>query len=72
MADLTVLDPSYGLNFFNQMKLYTAEETIVRNMLLLLFGKPGFYPTYPKLGMYIQQYLYNFEDEWAVSTIKLK
>lgn len=72
MSDLTAVDPAFGVDEFDQMKIYPSDETIVRNLLLILFGKPGFYPSIPSLGMNIQQYLYSFEDNMDTTLIKAK
>ncbi len=64
------VDPTYGVNNFNKAKVLTEEETYVHNILTILLGKPGFYPSIPYLGMDIQQELYKFEDE--IDTEKLK
>ena len=64
------VDPVYGVNNFNETKVLTEEETLVNNILMILFGKPGFYPSIPWLGMDIQQYLYKFEDE--IDDLKIK
>ena len=37
---------------------------------MILFGRPGFYPSIPSLGMYIQDYLYSFDDEIDTEAIK--
>lgn len=65
-------NPSFALNDFDEVKLYTSDESIVRDLLLLLFGKPGFYPSQPTLGMYIQQYLYEFDDGLDTNAIKVQ
>ena len=57
------IDPTFGLNNFNQTKVLSETETLVNNILMVLFGKPGFYPSIPALGMNIGQYLYNFADD---------
>lgn len=57
------VDPMFGLNSFNKPNVLSEIDTEVHNILALLFGKPGFYPSIPKLGMNIEQYLYKFEDE---------
>ena len=64
------VDPVYGVNNFNETKVLTEAETLVNNILMILFGKPGFYPSIPWLGMDIQQYLYKFEDE--IDDLKIK
>lgn len=72
LADLTAVNPSFGVNDFNEVKYYEADETIVRDLLLLLFGKPGFYPSIPYLGMNIQTLLYTLEDDMDTSQLKAK
>lgn len=64
------VDPTYGVNNFNKAKVLSEEETYVHNLLAILLGKPGFYPSIPYLGMDIQRELYKFEDE--IDTDKLK
>jgi len=66
------LDPTFDTNNFGQVKILSESETYVRNLLLILMGKPGFYPSIPELGMDIGQYLYGFEDEINISAIKSK
>lgn len=66
------IDPSFDNNGFNEPLYYNESETVARNILFVLFGKPGFYPTMPTLGMNIQRLLYNFEDEIDVNSIKVK
>ena len=72
MSTLDQRNPSFALNDFDEVKIYTSDESIVRDLLLILFGKPGFYPSQPELGMYIQQYLYRFEDGVDTNLIKVK
>lgn len=64
------VDPTFGVNNFNKVKVLSEAETYVNNILAILFGKPGFYPSIPELGMDITQELYKFEDE--IDTDKLK
>ena len=64
------VDPQFGIDSYNRAKVLTEAQTIVYNILTLLFGKPGFYPSIPHLGMDIPQYLYTFEDDFDVNFIK--
>ena len=64
------VDPQFGVDSYNRSKVLTESQTIVYNILTLLFGKPGFYPSIPKLGMDIAQYLYSFEDDFDVNFLK--
>ncbi len=65
-----VKDPTFGLNNFHEPKILSVRETLVRNILLILFGKPGFYPSQPELGMDIGKYVYSFED--TIDSDKIK
>lgn len=65
-------DPAYGVNSFNKPKILNETQTLVNNLVLVLTGKPGFYPSQPTLGMDISQYLYSFDDEINVTDIKNK
>ena len=64
------LNPTFSVNNYNRPKVLTELESYVNDILMLLFGKPGFYPSIPSIGMNIQQYLYMFEDEINVDEIK--
>lgn len=72
VTKIASVDPVYGVNDFNQTKVLSESETLINNILMILFGKPGFYPSIPSLGMDIEGYLYMFEDEIDVSKIKAK
>lgn len=72
MSTLEQVNPSFALDDFDKVKLYTSDESIVRDLLLILFGKPGFYPSQPSLGMYVQQYLYEFDDGIDLNAIKVE
>ena len=64
------VDPQFGIDSYNRAKILSESQTIVYNILTLLFGKPGFYPSIPQLGMNIQQWLYSFEDDVDTTAIK--
>lgn len=72
VTKIASVDPVYGVNNFNQTKVLSESETLINNILMILFGKPGFYPSIPSLGMDIEGYLYMFEDEIDASKIKAK
>lgn len=67
-----MIDPSFSKNNFNEPKYYNESETLARNVLFVLFGVPGFYPSIPTLGMDIKSYLYGFFDEISEESIKAK
>lgn len=64
------VDPQFGIDSYNRAKVLTESQTIVNNILTVLFGKPGFYPSIPRLGMDIQQYFYSFDDTLNTDYIK--
>lgn len=64
------VDPVYGLNSFKKGKVLNESETLVKNIMTVLLGKPGFYPSLPTLGMNIGEKLYLFEDEINPEEIK--
>lgn len=64
------IEPDFGVNNFNEPKMFNESETLVNNLLMLLFMKPGSYPSLPNLGIDIEQYLYIFFDEINVEKIK--
>ena len=58
-----LLEPSFGLDSFQKPLVYKGSEALVKIILVVLFGKPGFYPSIPELGMHIQDYRHSkFED----------
>ena len=65
------LNPTFSVNNYNKPKVLTELESYVNDVLMILFGKPGFYPSIPTLGMDIKQYLYMFEDEVNPEEIKV-
>ena len=60
---MAIIDPAFGVNDFKTAKITSESETIVNNILTLLFMRPGSYPSIPHLGIHIQDYLYQFFDE---------
>lgn len=64
------IEPDFGVNNFNKPKMFSESETLVNNLLMLLFMRPGSYPSLPNLGIDIEQYLYMFFDE--INTEKIK
>ena len=67
---MACVDAVYGVNDFNETKVLSESQTLINNILMILFGKPGFYPSIPWLGMDIYQYLYRFDD--GIDTLKIK
>jgi hypothetical protein len=69
MATLPV-NPTFNVNDFNEPKVLSPTESFITDVMMILFGKPGFYPSIPTLGMDISHYLYSFDDEIDTEGIK--
>ena len=69
MATLPV-NPTFNVNDFNEPKVLSPTESYITDVLMILFGRPGFYPSIPTLGMDISHYLYSFDDEIDTEGIK--
>ena len=67
-----MVDPAFGVNEYGKPKMLTEDQTLVNNFLLLLLGKPGFYPSIPTIGIDIEQYLYTFIDDINLDELKAK
>lgn len=65
-------EPSFGLNSFNKAKYKSETETIANSIVNLLFGRPGYFPSMPDLGIHIQDMMYMFWDEIDTDMIKAK
>lgn len=63
-------NPAFGVNDYNEPKVLSEKESLVADIMMILFGKPGFYPSIPTLGMDLSQYMYDFDDEVSVDTLK--
>lgn len=66
------VNPTFTVNNFNKAKVLTETETYVDDFMMILFGRPGFYPSIPNIGIDIRSYLYKFEDEISTDEIKTK
>jgi hypothetical protein len=66
------VDPAFGKNSFNKPKFYNESQTIANNIMTILLGRPGFYPSMPELGMDIRNMLYKPLDEINPDAIKAK
>jgi hypothetical protein len=71
-SDMVDINPTFAVNDYQKPKYLSEKESYVSDILMILFGKPGFYPSIPTLGMDIRQYLYMFEDEISPDAIKSK
>jgi len=64
------IDPAFGANNFGTPKMYSETETIANNILTVLFGKPGAYPTMPHLGMDVPKMVLMLYDEIDEESLK--
>lgn len=60
----------FGLDDFHTPKMLNNMDVLVNAILMILFGKPGFYPSIPTLGIYIQQYFHYRQEELDIDAIK--
>lgn len=64
------IDPGFGTDNFGSPKMYSETETLVNNILTVLFGKPGAYPTMPNAGMDVCKYVLTLFDEINEENLK--
>lgn len=65
-----MIDPAFGMNNFNTPKYYNESQTTANNIIMILEGRPGFYPSIPELGMNIRNLLYKNIDEIIPDALK--
>ena len=65
-----MIDPAFGVNSFNEPKYYSESQTVANNIMMLLYGKPGFYPSIPDLGMDVARLNDTFFDDLDTDQIK--
>lgn len=53
------VNATFKLSPFSSIGLSSKEKTIVDDLLVLLFSKPGFIPSMPNIGVDIRKYLTN-------------
>ena len=68
--NLSGIEPSFGVDTFNEAKFKNETQTVATDILALLFGKPGYFPSMPELGINIQETLYMFWDELDETALK--
>ena len=50
-------EPAFGLDKFRKPLVYEDWEVVAQSIIIVLFGRPGFYPSIPRLGIHIQDYM---------------
>lgn len=63
-------EPFFGLDAFEKPLVYEDWEAIAKAIIIVLFGREGFYPSIPQLGMGIQKYRYLKMDDIDTDLIK--
>lgn len=68
MADY--IEPVFGIDDFRKPKILEGYDAVIQSILIVLFGKPGCYPSIPELGMNIQKYRNRRIDEIDTDALK--
>lgn len=63
-------EPVFGQDEFRKPKVLTGWDALLQTMLVVLFGRPGCFPSIPELGMNIQKYRYVHEKNIDCEGIK--
>ena len=63
-------EPAFGLDKFRKPLVYEDWEAVAKAIIIVLFGKPGFYPSIPQLGIHIQDYMNERLDKIDVDQLK--
>ena len=56
-------EPAFGLDSFRKPLVYEDWQVVAQSIIIVLFGRPGFYPSIPQLGVHIQDLMYEKIDE---------
>ena len=67
-----IVEARFGLNNFQKPKTDEDEAALATTILMILFGRPGVFPSIPEIGMHVQDYLYAFEEDIDVSELKVQ
>lgn len=65
-------EPAFGLDEFHKPLSFKGWKAVAMSVIMILFGKPGFYPSIPELGIYIQQYVNVRLDQLDIDELKVK
>ena len=63
-------EPVIGQDEFRKPKVLTGWDALLQTILVVLFGRPGCFPSIPELGMNIQKYRYVQENNLDVEGLK--
>ena len=56
-------EPACGLDSFRKPLVYEDWQVVAQSIIIVLFGRPGFYPSIPQLGVHIQDIMYEKIDD---------
>ena len=56
-------EPAVGLDSFRKPLVYEDWQVVAQSIIIVLFGRPGFYPSIPQLGVHIQDLMYEKIDD---------
>ena len=56
-------EPAFGLDSFRKSLVYEDWQVVAQSIIIVLFGRPGFYPSIPQLGVHIQDIMYEKIDD---------
>ena len=56
-------EPAFGLDSFRKPLVYEDWQVVAQSIIIVLFGRPGFYPSIPQLGVHIQDLMYEKLDD---------
>lgn len=70
MMNTHIVEPEFGLNSFQKPKTVEDEAAMAKTILMILFGRPGVFPSIPQIGMHIQDLFYKFDEEIDVNVLK--
>lgn len=66
------LDCTFEMDHFSNPRMRNESELIKNVLLMILFMKPGQYPSLPQLGLDLHQLLYSYYDEIDENELKEK
>lgn len=70
--ETSIVEADFGLNSFQNAKTMEDEEALARTILMILFGRPGVFPSVPEVGLHIQDLFYQFDDDIDINILKSK
>ena len=63
-------EPAFGLDSFRKPLVYEDWQVVAQSIIIVLFGRPGFYPSIPQLGVHIQDIMYEKIDDLAIDNLR--